>query len=180
MRILIVDDEAPARSRLGSLVREINDSFELIGEADNGRDAVSICQAQSVDIVLMDIRMPVMDGLTAARELSQMEHPPAVIFTTAYDEHALAAFDANAVDYLLKPVRKERLSKSLSQASGLTRAQLSALDGLQQEEVYLSASYRGGLQRIPLSKVIYLHADQKYVQVKHTAGEALIEDSLNA
>ncbi|AKH21059.1 LytR/AlgR family response regulator transcription factor [Sedimenticola thiotaurini] len=182
MKILIVDDEAHARARLRSLIEEIGPPCHVVGEADNGRDAVQFSQRSEVDLVLMDIRMPGMDGLEAAAALTAMATPPAVIFVTAYDEHALAAFERHAVDYLLKPIRRERLQRAMEKAVTLSRPQLQALQALQSplEEAYISVSFRGGLQRIPLSEVIYFQADNKYVTVCHTAGEALLEESLKS
>ena len=108
MKILIVDDEKPARDRLARMVREL-DSHELVGEAVNGLEALGLAQGLEPDIVLMDIRMPGMDGIEAARHIAKLDEPPAVIFTTAFADHALEAFETHAIDYLLKPVRKERL-----------------------------------------------------------------------
>jgi two-component system response regulator AlgR len=104
MKILIVDDEPPARDRLKRLIEEL-DGCECAGEAGNGTEAISLVSRLSPDVVLLDIRMPGMDGVEAAQHLSRLEEPPAVIFVTAYDEYALRAFDAQAVGYLLKPVR---------------------------------------------------------------------------
>jgi two-component system response regulator AlgR len=110
-RILVVDDEAPARNRMKDLLDDcrLNFNFELAGEAANGLEAVNFINRHPVQIVLLDIRMPVMDGIEAARHLQKLPVPPAVIFTTALDIHAVDAFDLNAVDYLLKPIRQERL-----------------------------------------------------------------------
>lgn len=182
MKILIVDDEAHARSRLRSLIEEIGPPHRVVGEADNGSDAVQRCRNGEVDLVLLDIRMPGRDGMDAAADLARFPTPPAVIFVTAYDEHALAAFERQAVDYLLKPIRRERLEKALEKAATLNRPQLQALQALQELPAagYISVSYRGGLQRIPLSEVIYFQADHKYVTVCHTGGEALLEESLRA
>ena len=126
MKILIVDDEPPARSRLRALVGEL-DIGEVVGEAANGADALRAVETTSAQVVLLDIRMPGMDGIEVARHLDHLPTPPAVIFTTAYETHALAAFEAHAVDYLLKPIRKERLAAALNRARTLTGAQLSAL-----------------------------------------------------
>lgn len=173
MRILVVDDEAPARARLTSLIAELGPPWQVAGEAANGDDAVAACVAGNVDLVLMDIRMPGTGGLEAARRLGALSRPPVVIFTTAYDQHALAAFEADALDYLLKPIRKERLLRALQKARGM------APRGAQPvEKDVITASHRGGVQRIPLSQVIYLQADSKYVRVRHEGGEALVEDSL--
>src|SRR5688572_12373471 len=112
MKILIVDDEAPARDRLKRLIEEI-DGCEYAGEAATGQEAIALAQKHAPDVILLDIRMPGMDGLEAAKHLSRLDQPPAVIFTTAYDEYALSAFDAQAIGYLLKPVRKEKLAETL-------------------------------------------------------------------
>lgn len=182
MNILLVDDEDHARERLRWLIEEIGGDYKVVGEAANGAQALERFDQLSVDLVLMDIRMPGMDGLEAAARLSQQEVPPAVIFVTAYDEHALAAFERSATDYLLKPIRQERLQLSLDKVSTLNRPQLETINQLQKapEARYLSVSYRGGLERIALSEVIFFHADQKYVTVQHTEGEALLEVSLKS
>ncbi|HHO69364.1 MAG TPA: response regulator, partial [Gammaproteobacteria bacterium] len=122
MKALIVDDEPLARSRLARLLEGMDD-VETIGEASTGREAIQQSDSLDPDIVLLDIRMPEMDGLEAAMHLSQLDNPPAIIFTTAYNEHALAAFEANAVDYLLKPIRRERLADALARARRINRAQ---------------------------------------------------------
>ncbi len=108
MKVLIVDDEPLARERLKILCQEIDKDFELL-EAQNGLQAVETVNQYEPDVVLMDIRMPGMGGLEAAQHLMTMDNPPAIIFTTAYDEYALQAFEAQAVDYLLKPIRKDKL-----------------------------------------------------------------------
>ena len=131
MKLLIADDEAPARQWMRHLVQQLGSPFELIGEAATGNQAVELCRSEPVDLVLLDISMPGLNGLEAAGMLARFEHPPAVIFTTAYEEHALEAFDRHAVDYLLKPVRLERLQRALARARTLSRAHLRALDELQ-------------------------------------------------
>ena len=110
-RILIAADEAPARARLRDLLDDCRPSFPLavVEEARNGREALDVLNRQKVDIVLLDIRMPEMDGMEAARHIAGMEAPPAIIFTTAFDGYAIKAFEVNAIDYLLKPIRRERL-----------------------------------------------------------------------
>jgi two-component system response regulator AlgR len=181
MNILIVDDEVPARAHLQSLLQEIGPPYRVVGEAASGEQALAACGEMPVDLVLLDIRMPGMDGLATAARLADGEQPPAVIFTTAFDEHALAAFEKNAIDYLLKPIRKRRLEQALAKAVSLTRPQLQVLQGLQnQGEAAVSATFRGGLQRIPLSEIFYFRAEQKYVVARHTAGEALLEESLKS
>ncbi|HEX4619089.1 MAG TPA: response regulator, partial [Steroidobacteraceae bacterium] len=126
LKVLIVDDEPPARERLRSLLAEIAE-VDVVGEAVSGAEALAHTHDLAPDIVLLDVRMPGMNGLEAARHLSVLEEPPAVIFTTAYDEYAVEAFEAHAAGYLLKPVRKEQLAAALTRAGRLTRAQLQKL-----------------------------------------------------
>ncbi|MES9900377.1 MAG: LytTR family DNA-binding domain-containing protein [Sedimenticola sp.] len=182
MNILIADDELHARARLRSLIEEIGPPYRVVDEVITGIEVVAACDAQMIDLVLLDISMPGMDGLEAASHLAAQAAPPAVIFVTAYEEHALAAFEKSAVDYLLKPIRRERLEKALKKAQQLTRPQLKALEDLQQgeSEEYISVSFRGGLERIPVADVIFFLADQKYVTVRHSGGEALLEESLKS
>ncbi len=118
MKVLIVDDEAPARARLRRLVEEL-EGVEVVGEATDGRTALEAQQTLQPDVMLLDIRMPGMDGMEAARKLAGLPNPPTVIFTTAYSEHALEAFEAEAIDYLVKPVRKERLAQALQRVQRL-------------------------------------------------------------
>jgi two-component system response regulator AlgR len=180
MKILIVDDEAPARSRLRRLLEEVGGQ-EIAGEASNGREAVVRTRELGVDLLLMDIRMPGMDGLDAAAELAAFETPPAVIFTTAYDSHAIEAFERNAVDYLLKPVRRERLAQALDKAEALTRPQMAAVERLREASgEYVEIAMRGGIKRIPLESIAFFRADQKYVLVRHDDGEELSDESLKA
>lgn len=186
MNILIVDDEPLARARLQGLLSELEGNHQVVGVAANGRDALKFAAELAPDLILLDIRMPVMDGLETARHLATLEHPPAVVFTTAYGDHALAAFEAHAVDYLLKPIRKSRLAQALDKAVTPTRAQLAALgqaeppanDG-QRARTHLSALSHGRIQIIPIQDIIYFQADQKYISVYHRNGEVLIEESLS-
>ena len=181
MKILIVDDEAHARQRLAAMLTELSGPYELAGEAGDGERALAACAAAAVDLVLLDIRMPGLDGLEVARRLAEQPLPPAVIFTTAYDEHAMAAFDSQAVGYLLKPIRREQLHKALSRAARLTRPQLDALSRERVDaEPHIAATARGAIVRIPLDQVYFLQADSKYVVVRHRRGEALVEDSLKS
>ena len=179
LKVLIVDDESPARERLRSLLAEISD-VQVIGEAANGQEALRETHDLSPDVVLLDVRMPGMDGLETARHLNVLEEPPAIIFTTAYDQYAVDAFAAHAVGYLLKPVRKEQLAASLNRAGRLTRAQLQRLAaaGAGTRRSHIAARRREGLNLIPVEEVLYFLADQKYTTVRHAKGEDLIEDSL--
>src|SRR5690606_28895255 len=135
------------------------------------------------DVVLLDVRMPGMDGIEAARQISSLIEPPAVIFTTAYDEYAVSAFDTSAVGYLLKPIRKEKLADALERAGHLTRPQMQKL-GLSGEPVprrtHIAARHREGLRLIPVEEIMFFFADQKYTTVRHLKGEDLIEDSLRS
>ncbi|GAB6040980.1 LytR/AlgR family response regulator transcription factor [Endothiovibrio diazotrophicus] len=181
MKVLIVDDEPLARARLRSLLEELA-GYTVAGEAGDGAAALAAVDGGEVEIVLLDIRMPGMNGLEAARHLAELEAPPAVIFTTAYGEHALEAFEANAVDYLLKPVRKERLADALARARRPTLAQLNSVNddfpgGARQQ---LTTRIGGRLERIEVKEVRAFVAEQKYVTIHHPGGEALIEESLKS
>jgi two-component system response regulator AlgR len=183
LRVLIVDDEAPARERLKSLLGEIGE-FQIAGEAVNGEQALQLSVDLSPDVVLLDVRMPGMDGIEAARQLNSLVEPPAVIFTTAYDEYAINAFDAQAVGYLLKPIRKEKLAAALTQAGRLTRPQLQRIAATTTEaapkRTHIAARHREGLRLIPMEEIQFFFAEQKYTTVRHLKGEDLIEDSLRS
>lgn len=181
MNILIVDDEAPARERLAQLVGDIG-GHQVVGGARNGEEALRLAERHRPDVVLMDVRMPGMDGLSAAGRLAAGAEPPAVIFVTAYSEHALEAFQAQGVDYLVKPVRRERLKEALNKACRLTRAQLGALEEQHTDEgngrQHILCRRRGALELIPLEEIHCFQAEHKYVTVFHAGGEDLIEESL--
>lgn len=178
-RVLIVDDEAPARERLRSLLDEL-DAADVVGEAVTGEQAIQRAVELLPDVVLLDVRMPGIDGIEAARHMNVLEQPPAVIFTTAYDEYAMKAFDAQAVGYLLKPIRKEKLAAALAHASRLSRPQLQELGNKAESRSHIAARHREGLRLIPLDEVQFFFAEQKYTTVRHLKGEDLIEDSLRA
>jgi two-component system response regulator AlgR len=179
VRVLIVDDEAPARERLRSLLAEL-DEADVIGEASTGEQAIQRTIELAPDVVLLDVRMPGIDGIEAARHMNVLEQPPAVIFTTAFDEYAVKAFDAQAVGYLLKPIRKEKLAAALAHANRLTRPQLQKLRPKAESRSHIAAKHREGLRLIPLDDVQFFFAEQKYTTVRHLKGEDLIEDSLRA
>ncbi len=180
MRVLIVDDEKLARDRLRELLNEIG-GHTIVGEAMNGNEAVERTTGLNPDVLLMDIRMPGMDGLEAAMHLMGMENPPSVIFTTAYDQHALHAFEVNAVDYLLKPIRKDRLAGAMDKAHKLTLKQLRDINDAQDQpsaRTHISVHLRGNIRLVPVQEILYFMADSKYVTVRTSTEEHLIEDSL--
>jgi two-component system, LytTR family, response regulator AlgR len=183
MKVLIVDDEQPARERLVRLLGDIK-GYTVAGEAANGHEAIDRYNALKPEIVLLDIRMPGMDGLETARHLMADETPPAIIFTTAYGDHALEAFDTHAVGYLLKPVRVERLEEVLHSTHRSNRSQLApVLDDMANKteaeaRAHICVRLRGNLQLIPVSDILYFRAEDKYVTLQHSGGGALIEDSL--
>ena len=180
MKILIVDDEKLARARLRELISKIGE-HSIVGEGVNGGDAVEKTMSLKPEVILMDIRMPVMDGLEAAMHLMAVESPPAVIFTTAYDQHALEAFEVNAVDYLLKPIRKDRLAAALQKARRVTLKQLQDVNRAQQDpsmRSHISVHLRGQINLIPVHEIIYFMADSKYVTIRTRHEQHLIEDSL--
>ena len=182
MRVLIVDDEAPARDRLRLQLDEIGD-VEILGEAADGPRALALVTQLNPDIVLLDIRMPGIDGLQVAQHLAVLTEPPAVIFTTAFDEYALQAFDSHAVAYLLKPIRAEKLAAALAQAGRLTRPQLQQVAvaaRFAEKRTHIAVRTRNGLRLVPVEDILCFVADQKYTTLKHTQGEDLIDDSLKA
>jgi two-component system response regulator AlgR len=185
MKILIVDDEQLARERLQRHLLELDSKTELF-QAENGLSALAQTEKYNPDIILLDIRMPGMDGIETANKLSQLETPPAIIFITAYDEYALEAFDSQAIAYLLKPVRKEKLEKALHSANRLNRAQLQNLHLANNDprKQYLSVHIHSGIRQIDLEEIYFFLAEQKYVTVKYRDGdllaEVLIDESLKS
>ncbi|MBX3665325.1 MAG: response regulator transcription factor [Burkholderiales bacterium] len=181
MRVLVVDDEAPARSRMRDLLADVNPALPLaiVGEAANGRDALKLAEA-GADVVLLDVRMPGMDGIEVAQHLRKLEPPPAVIFTTAYDAYAIQAFDLHVVDYLLKPIKASRLQEALSRIAARSPAPpVETLRAMRPApRSCLSAAERGRVHLIPLEDVLYLRAELKYVTVRTGDREYLIEESL--
>jgi two-component system response regulator AlgR len=183
MRVVIADDEPLARERLRGLLAELR-GVEVVAEAADGQHALHACAEHHPDLVLLDIAMPGIDGLEAARHLAAFEPRPAVVFCTAYDAHALSAFEAEAIDYLVKPVRAERLAAALERvrtfAAGRERNGAAATAGAGQLRSHLCARLRGSLRLIPIEDVHYLQAEEKYVVVHHARGEDLIEESLKS
>lgn len=182
MRVLIVDDEKPARDRLRQILDD-EDDYDVVGEAANGHEALAEAARVRPDIVLLDIRMPGMEGIETAHHLNTMEPAPAVVFTTAYDEYAVDAFEARAIGYVLKPVRRSRLTAALEQATrlvGNTLSEAAAEARLDVQRKHVCAHAHGELKLIPIHEVSAFLADQKYVSVDHDNGQDLIDDSLKS
>ncbi|MEO7742257.1 MAG: LytTR family DNA-binding domain-containing protein [Usitatibacter sp.] len=182
-RLLIADDEAPARARLRDLLDECRGHFPLVivDEARNGREVLEVLNREKVDIVLLDIRMPEMDGMEAARHIAGMAEPPAMIFTTAFDAYALKAFEVNAIDYLLKPIRVERLLTALGRTRAAPPISRQALDAAaNQPRRHLSVHERGKIHLVPIGEVLYLRAELKYVTLRTVAREYLVEEALTS
>ena len=181
MKVLIVDDEPLARDRLRYLLGRIDGYVALEHDAGNGRETLELCYRLEPDIVLMDIRMPGMGGLETASYISRMANPPAIIFCTAFDNHALEAFQASAVGYLLKPIRRDDLQAALNQAQKVNRLQLANLDkNLVQADSpgHITAKTMRGIELVPIHDILYFMADSKYVTVHHKNGEVLIDEPL--
>ncbi|CAK0742120.1 Positive alginate biosynthesis regulatory protein [Gammaproteobacteria bacterium] len=182
MRVLVADDEAPGRERMIRLVGEMGAPYQLVAVAGDGEAAWRAC-LQGIDIALLDIRMPGADGLEVAARLTTLPVPPTVIFVTAYGEFALAAFERMAADYLLKPVRRERLAQALQRACALrglvapTPMPMVA-DEEEDETGRFRVSYRGMVQWLALREIRYFRAEEKYVLARHLQGEALMDESL--
>jgi two-component system, LytTR family, response regulator AlgR len=181
LKILIADDEAPARNRMRDLLSEI-ENVEIVAEAKNGKEAIDLALQTKPDLMLLDIRMPLMDGIEAAQHAQKLAPKPHIIFTTAYDAYAIKAFDLNAIDYLLKPIRLERLQTAINKAHALQpniHAALGALQNAQKKaRTHLSIHERGRVLLVPVETIIFLRAELKYVTVRTAEREYLIEESL--
>lgn len=181
LAVLIVDDEAPARARLQDLLGDIAEQHptRIVGVAANGVEALGVLEQERVDLVLTDIRMPVMNGIELARHLGKLEQLPAVVFTTAYDEYAVRAFELAAVDYLLKPVRAGRLADALAKVRRHQRPSEETLRQLAPAgRGHFSVSERGRILLVPVADVLFLKAEQKYVVARTREREYLLDESL--
>ena len=183
LRVAITDDEAPARNRIKNLLEDVSEMLpiELVGEADNGRTLIELVEEHPADVVLLDIRMPEMDGLEAARHLQKLDEPPHVVFTTAYDDYAVSAFELHAIDYLVKPIRLRRLHDALSRVRSITRISLDVLNEVAPDaRTHLSIQERGKVRLVPVSEILYLRAELKYVTIRTAQRELLLEESLSS
>jgi two-component system response regulator AlgR len=181
MKVLVVDDEKLARERLVRMIGTL-DAYEVVGEAASGDEAIRKTIENEPDIVLLDIRMPGTDGIDAGHQLADLPSPPAVVYCTAFGEHAVEAFKVNAAGYLLKPVRRDILVSTLGKVGRVNKVQALSVTGeeppKQRARTHISAKTRRGIELIPLTEVRFFQADHKYVTVRHEAGEVLIDDTL--
>jgi two-component system, LytTR family, response regulator AlgR len=183
LRVFIVDDEPPARNRLRDLLNDCKEQLplEIVGEASNGQEALDKLLEITADVVLLDIRMPQMDGIELAQHLQKLPKPPVIVFTTAYDDSAIKAFEGGAIDSLLKPIRMGRLFEALNRARASVPVQTEVLrDLLPEPRKNLSIHERGKIHLIPIEQVLYLRAELKYITVRTAEREYLIEESLSA
>ncbi|TAJ76025.1 MAG: response regulator transcription factor [Gallionellaceae bacterium] len=183
LTVFIVDDEPPARNRLKDLLGDCAEQLPLtlVGEASNGVEALDKLSEVHADVVMVDIRMPQMDGIELAQHLNKLHKPPVIIFTTAYDSYAIKAFEQRAIDYLLKPIRLGRLFEALSRARSAVPVRSEVLQELTPEpRKNLSIHERGKIVLVPIEQVLYLRAELKYITVRTVEHEYLIEESLVA
>ncbi len=181
LKVLLVDDEALARSRLKTLLGDCTDPLAIVnGEAANATQALELLKRHAFDVILLDINLPGANGLTLATLLRDMPNAPAVVFVTAHAQHAVQAFELEALDYLTKPVRLERLKATLQKVARQVQA-LQTLQGADADapEEVLIIQDRGGTLRVPLAQVIYLKAELKYVTVRTTAHSYIFDGSLS-
>jgi two-component system response regulator AlgR len=183
LRIFLIDDESPARIRMRTVLGDLQAELPniVVGEAGNGEEALARLPDATPDVVLVDIHMPQMSGMELARHLANLERRPAVIFVTAHDQYAIEAFEVNALDYLLKPVRAQRLVAALTKARGAGAPPAEALERAAQTQGprrFLSVSERGRILLVPVAEIVYLKAELKYVTVRTAEREHLVEESL--
>ena len=181
LKVLIVDDEAPARHRLREVLDDCNSAVPLlvVGEAASGQEALTLLSTTLADLVLTDIHMPDMDGIELARHLLKLPTPPVLIFTTAYHEHAIAAFEVHAIDYLVKPVRVQRLLAALDKVPRLRPLSDAKLNRLPSSaRRFLSVTERSRVVLVPIDEVVYLKAELKYITIRTADREYLLEESL--
>ncbi len=179
LKAVVVDDESLARARMRTLLGDCRrPSVQCVGEAANAVQAMSLLQHQAVDVALVDIHMPGADGLTLARSMQTLAQAPALIFVTAHAEHAVQAFDLEAVDYLTKPVRLERLQAALQKVERVVQARRSQAAADTHAEV-LIIQERGRTERIPLQHILYFKAELKYVTVRTAARSYILDGALN-
>jgi len=180
LKVFISDDEQPARERLRTLLEDIAAELptKVVGEARNGVEAIELLPPSGAQVLLLDIQMPGMGGLEVARHLARLAAPPRIIFITAHDRHAVEAFELNALDYLLKPVRAERLAAALKKATVPDNDRLEKAAEAPRE--YLSLAERNRIVLLPVRDILFLRAEEKYVTVRTRSREHLVEEPLIA
>ena len=178
LKVLLVDDELLARQRLRTLLGDCNGPDAVVlAEAANGPQAIAAIRQGAFDLVLLDVRMPGMDGVQLAQTIASMSQPPAIVFVTAHAEHAVQAFDVAAVDYLTKPVRLERLQQALQKVEHLVMLKQTQLTDSPDEVLIIQD--RGRTERVPLAEVLYLKAELKYITVRTAARSYILDGALN-
>jgi two-component system, LytTR family, response regulator AlgR len=178
LRVLVVDDEPLARSRLRTLLGDCREpAAHVADEAGNAAQAMDLLRRFTYDAALLDVHMPGADGLALAQAVRLLPRPPAVVFVTAHAEHAVAAFDLEAADYLTKPVRLERLQQALQKVQRIAHARQAG--GAAGEPEILIIQDRGRTERVPLSEVLYFKAELKYVTVRTAAKSYILDASLS-
>lgn len=178
LKVLVVDDEALARSRLRTLLGDCTAPAAVAAaEAADAVQAMKALQREPFDAVLLDIRMPGVDGITLARTIASLAQPPALVFVTAHSEHAVQAFELEAVDYLTKPVRLERLQQALQKVERL--GQSARASGPDTAEEMLIIQDRGRTERVPLAEVLYFKAELKYITVRTASRSYILDGSLS-
>jgi len=178
LRVLIVDDETLARARLRTLLGDCTaPAVQVVGDAANASQAIELLRRGPADLVLLDIHMPGADGLTLAQTLRTLAQPPAVVFVTAHAEHAVQAFELEAVDYLTKPVRLERLQQSLQKVERQLRNHAGSAPPEPQEALLIQE--RGRTERVPLAEVLYFKAELKYITVRTQGKTYILDGSLS-
>ena len=184
LRVFIADDEAPARARLKELLADIGGEVAttVVGESASGLDVIECLPASAAQVLLLDIQMPGMGGIELARHLCVLENAPAVVFITAHDRHAVEAFELNALDYLMKPVRAERLVAALKKALAASPAGPARVERLARAasgaREFFSVAERNRIVLVPVGEVLFLKAELKYVTLRTRAGDHLIEEPL--
>jgi len=178
LKVLLVDDEVLARLRLRTLLADCTaPDVDVLAEAANGPQAIAALKQGVFDLVLLDVRMPGMDGVQLAQTISSMAEPPAVVFVTAHAEHAVHAFEVAAVDYLTKPVRLERLQQALQKVERLVQSKKAQTANFSGDMLIIQDS--GRTERVPLGEVLYLKAELKYITVRTAARSYILDGALN-
>ena len=178
LRVLLVDDEALARARLRVLLADCHSpAAAVVAEAGDAAQAMMAMKQHALDVVLLDVRMPGISGVQLAQAIAGLPQPPAVVFVTAHAEHAVQAFEVEAVDYLTKPVRLERLQQALQKVERIAHINIGLPADLIAEVLIIQD--RGRTERVPLAEVLYLKAELKYITVRTARHSYILDGALN-